>query len=181
MLATITLMFAVTAMTIIAFMVINFKSTPILIGQRWRMPGVGIVSIVRVLGHGAKFDENVGADINVMFRLLHGQYGFCRKSEIQASGQLLPFTAASSPTKKLQNETKTQIEIDRVIAQIRREAELREKANTDTATDAEFKPYKPPPGWTGRIYDAEIVPDEPDDKLSRLEFLSYESESWRRN
>lgn len=173
MLASIVLMFAMTSVVIIMYMVLHTNVTPVLVGQRWRMPGVGIIRIARVLGTGAMFGEDIGADVNVMFRLPSGQFGFCRKTEIRSAGRLLPVTVARSPAERLEDEIQVQIEIDKIVSQMRGKPKKSSKVRED-----EFKPYSPPPGWTGRVYDAEIIRDAPTPRGPReFKFLTFDGKS----
>ena len=56
MLAIVT-MFVVTAMALMVFIVVNPRAFPVLIGQRWHMPGIGTVVIMKVLGPGLSFEK----------------------------------------------------------------------------------------------------------------------------
>ena len=173
MLVSIVLMFAMTSVVMIMYMALHANVTPVLVGQRWRMPGVGIIRIARVLGSGAMFGKDIGADVNVMFRLPAGQFGFCRKAEIRSAGKLLPVTVTRSPAERLEDEIQVQIEIDKIVARMRNESK-----KASAVYDDEFKPYSPPPGWTGRVYDAEIVPGVQGIHDTReFKFLTFDAKS----
>ena len=133
MLAIVT-MFVVTAMALMVFIVVNPRAFPILIGQRWHMPGIGTVVIMKVLGPGLSF-EKTDRSLNVMYKLPDMSYGFCKKSDLRNFGKLLPHNRNESSVK--------QKEIDRVLREMDRQKE-------------KFKTYTPP---GSEIQDAEIVTD----------------------
>jgi len=140
MIIAITIMITVTAATIIAFIIANPRSVPVLAGQRWLMPGLGNILVAKTIGSDASFGKNVGRHANVKYQLENGEYGYCTKSEIRATGQLLPYN----------NRTERDVYIQNILDTVRERKQ------------GEWKPYAPPPGWrpspdSDEVYDAEII------------------------
>ena len=154
MIVAITIMMVAAALCIIVFTMTNPRATPVLSGQRWKMPGLGNILIVKTVGIGASFGRNVGKHINVKYQLLNGEYGYCTKSEIRNTGRLLPYGLSE------------------------RDAHIRNilDAARKKSTNKQWSSYSPPPGWVkpqqdGDIRDAEIVntprkPRPPGSKLA---------------
>jgi hypothetical protein len=141
MFVTISIMFIAAAFCIIAFIIAAPQGTPVLVGQRWEMPGLGNILII---------DTNVksSSPSDVKYQLTNGEYGYCTKYEVRYTGKLLPYS------KNAQRE----IYIDKILRTVRD----RNQERVD-----KWKPYRPPAGWVKpkkaeHIYDAEIVEPEPD-------------------
>lgn len=138
MILTIVVMFIITALVVLAFIVMNPQAMPVMVGQRWHMPGVGIITIIRVLGSGITFEKS-GSNLDVMYQLVGGGYGFCRKGDLRNFGKLFPYDRNSTQNISLEKQQ----EIKKILEEMRRRKE-------------EFVSYSPPPPG---IQDAEIVPD----------------------
>ena len=112
MLAIVT-MFVVTAMALMVFIVVNPRAFPILIGQRWHMPGIGTVVIMKVLGSGLSF-EKTDRSLNVMYRLPDMSYGVCKKSDLRNFGKLLPHDRNESSVKQKEIDSSHKIQVEKL-------------------------------------------------------------------
>jgi len=151
MIIAVTVMMIAAAATIIAFIIANPRLVPVLSGQRWLMPGLGNILIVKTIGNDVSFGKNVGKHINVKYQLDNGEYGYCTKSEVRTTGQLLPYD----------NRTERDIHIQNIL-----------NAARERKQDSTWKPYTPPPGWQpdpgpGQVYDAEIINPQSSSKKSK--------------
>jgi len=137
MILAIVAMFIIAAAVMLVFILLNPQALPVMVGQRWHMPGVGVITIIRVLGSGITFEE-AGSNLDVMYQLVGGGYGFCRKGDIRNFGKLFPHSH------KVHNiSSKKEQEIEKILEEMRRRKE-------------EFVAYDfSSPG----IQDAEIIPD----------------------
>ena len=156
MMIAISIMIAAAAACIMVFIIASPRVVPVLSGQRWVMPGLGKILIVKTLGVGASFGKGLGKHINVKYQLENGDCGYCTKFEVRSTGRLLPYD-------KHQRDT----HIKSILSAIRRRSSEKEG----------YSAYSPPPGWnpsrknSETIYEAEIVnqgtkrPD-PGDKLA---------------
>ena len=137
----ISIMMVAAAACIMVFIIANPKLVPVLSGQRWVMPGLGNILIVKTLGTGATFGKGLGRHIDVKYQLENGDYGYCTKSEVRLTGRLLPY-----------DKRERDIYVRNILSAIRK------KSNEE-----EWVAYAPPPGWQPKpenietIYEAEIV------------------------
>ncbi len=146
MIVAITIMMVAAAACISIFILANPRLIPVLSGQRWIMPGLGDILIVKTIGTGASFGKGIGKHINVKYQLPNGDYGYCTKLEIRSTGRLLPYS----------NNQK-----DIYIRKILQESAQRKKEKS-------WRPYSPPRGWVPpkntkdeTVYEAEIVDPKP--------------------
>ena len=135
MILAVVVMFMLTSLALITFIVINPKALPVLKGQKWQMPGIGIVTVVKVLGPGSSFEGGPGSGLNVMYQIEDGTCGICRKSDLRNFGKLFPYPQKISSTR--------QSEIDEILKHAERYKE-------------KLKQYSPPSSHDD-IQDAEIV------------------------
>jgi len=137
MILAIVTMFIIAAAMVLTFVLINPQALPVMVGQRWNMPGVGVITIIRVLGSGITF-EGTGSNLDVMYQLAAGEYGFCRKGDLRNFGKLFPHDQNMQDI-----SLKKQQEIEKILDEMkRRKEDLIQHSTT-------------PPG----IQDAEIVLD----------------------
>ena len=137
MILAIVVMFIIAAAVVITFILANPQALPVMVGQRWHMPGVGVITIIRVLGSGITF-KGTGSNLDVMYQLVAGGYGFCRKGDLRNFGKLFPHDQNMQDI-----SLKKQQEIEKILDEMKRRKE-------------ELIPYDPsPPG----IQDAEIILD----------------------
>jgi hypothetical protein len=92
--------------------------TTVIAGQRWYLKSVGPVTIIKVLGHGAEFDQPTGKGLNVQYRTDHDRIGYCTKGDIRNAGTLLPYdkTQAERDMEKPDNRP----EVEELLAIMRR-------------------------------------------------------------
>lgn len=69
---------------------------PVLAGQRWKVKGLGIVTIIQVLGPGKNFGK-YGKGINVAYRTRNEEVGYCSKFDIMRIGKLIEKVDSSDP------------------------------------------------------------------------------------
>ena len=136
MFVTISIMFIAAAACIMTFIIAAPRSVPVLVGQRWHMPGLGNILIV---------ETNIQSSIvpSIKYQLSNGEFGYCTKQEVQYTGKLVPYS------KHAQRE----IYINKILHSVRE----RNRKTTDS-----WEPYNPPPGWVKSrkddiVYDAEII------------------------
>lgn len=150
MMVAITIMMVAAAICISVFIVVSPKLTPVLSGQRWIMPGLGDILIVKTIGMGGSFGKTFGKHIDVKYQLTDGEYGYCTKSEIRSTGRLLPY-----------NRTQRDIHIQKIL-----------NASAQRSQEKKWQPYTPPSGWVPprhthndeTVYDAEIINPAPKKK-----------------
>lgn len=74
------------------FVLVTFSGLPpILAGQRWKVPGIGTVTILKSLSSSEKITSGPGKGSNVVYRTENGLVGYCLKPDIYSKGVLLPY------------------------------------------------------------------------------------------
>lgn len=111
------------------------NSKPILSGQRWQVPGIGNVIILKSLPSGERFRSGPGKGSNVVYATDAGMVGYCLKSDVYASGILLPYD--KDAIQNAINKIKRKSEIDNLLR-------LMEKKKEELNI---FPSYSPPKGW----------------------------------
>ena len=123
----------IAAASLMAFAIVNPRAFPVLAGQKWNMPGVGIITIIKVQQLGKGFDS-ISPRLNVMYQLVDGSYGFCERSDLRNFGKLLPYSHKISSQKRR--------EINKIIQEIRKQkisaAEYNAPKKKSTIQDAEI-------------------------------------------
>jgi len=87
-------------------------AVPVLAGQRWRVKGLGIVTIIQVLGPGKNFGR-YGKGINVAYRTRNEEVGYCSKFDIMRAGKLIEKVDTSDP--EIINPTNSQKSFEPLI------------------------------------------------------------------
>jgi hypothetical protein len=132
------LAFAILCILSFWFMVVLMESgaPPILAGQRWKIPGLGVVTIMKALSASEKFPEGAGKGSNVVYCLDTGLVGYCLKPEIYQKGILLPYDKGA--IQQAVDKIKRKSEIDGLL-----------KLMEDKRAELGIRPssYAPPAGW----------------------------------
>jgi hypothetical protein len=82
---------------LVAFFTLESKpAVPVLAGQRWRVKGLGTITIIQVLGPGKNFGR-YGKGINVAYRTRNEEVGYCSKFDIKGAGKLIEKVEAGEP------------------------------------------------------------------------------------
>jgi hypothetical protein len=81
---------------VVFFVLEGQPAVPVLAGQRWRVKGLGTVTIIQVLGPGKNF-ERYGKGINVAYRTRNEEVGYCSKFDIMRVGNLIEKMDTSKP------------------------------------------------------------------------------------
>ena len=71
-------------------------AVPVLAGQRWKVKGLGTVTIIQVLGPGKNFGK-YGKGINVAYRTRNEEVGYCSKFDIMGAGKLVEKVDTGDP------------------------------------------------------------------------------------
>jgi len=136
MLTMIIMVMVIIASAAVTYIVIPPRVTPVLPGQRWFMPGLGNILIIRITS-GTQPHRPPRAHADVEYKLADGIVGYCSKAEIRGFGHLLPYTASLN-----HNDEK----------------------KSPTHKEDNYSTYSPPKGWSKHpqrshniIYDAEII------------------------
>ena len=75
------------------------ETTPIMMGQKWQIEGLGEVTILKVAASGNTLPGD-GKGFDILYQMNDGRAGYCKKVEVWRSGKLMHAPTVKQPKEK---------------------------------------------------------------------------------